>query len=83
VPPRRALEPRHKPVEAILAYLAEEGQRDMPQVTAGPAQVLAPGPQWRAGHVQVVEGHRGRRQANEKPHHTPPAEHCSFDRVGL
>jgi hypothetical protein len=30
VPPCRALKPRQQPVEAILAYLAEEGERDVP-----------------------------------------------------
>src|SRR6185437_1629677 len=30
VPPCRALKPRQQPAEALLAYLAEEGQRDVP-----------------------------------------------------
>jgi hypothetical protein len=71
VPPGRALKPRLQPAEALLAYLAEEGERDMPQLTACPPQVLAPGPQWRARRVEVVEHRRGRREADEKPHQAP------------
>jgi hypothetical protein len=30
VPPGRALKPRHQPVEAVLAHLAEKGEGDVP-----------------------------------------------------
>ena len=65
VPSRAALKPEDKPWQAFLAYLAKEGERNVPQFTAGPPQVVADRAERRAGRVQVVKNRRRRREPHK------------------
>jgi hypothetical protein len=60
VPPGGTLKPGRQAGQALLAHLAEEGEREMPELPAGPAQVVADHPEGGAHRVQVIKG-RGRR----------------------
>ena len=68
VPPGRALQARQQLGHGGFVDLTEEGQRDVPGLAVGPAEVLASGSQWLDQSVKLVK-HGGRRgDGHEQPH---------------
>src|ERR1700691_2606404 len=59
-PPGGALQPGHQEGHGLLAHLAQEGEREVPQLPAGPAQVIADEPERGAGRLEVVKDRRRR-----------------------
>jgi DNA-binding MarR family transcriptional regulator len=68
VAPGGAFQARQQPGHGGFVDLTEEGQRDVPGLTVGPAEILAAGPQRLDQSVKLVK-HGGRRgDGHEQPH---------------
>ena len=72
VAPGGAFQAEYEAAKRLLAHLAKEGERHVPQFPAGPAQVIADQPERGARGVQVVEDGSGRREPDEQPHDRAP-----------
>ena len=74
MPPRGPLEPRYQPGRRGLVDLAEEGQRHVPRLPVGPAQVETPGAERLDESVELVEHRRRWRDGHEQPHEFPRSD---------
>jgi hypothetical protein len=68
MPSRGSFQPQQQVGQGRLMYLAEEGERDVPGFPAGPAQVIAGGPQRSRQPVEFVEDLGGRSDSDKQPH---------------
>ena len=69
VPGRGALQARRQPRRRRVADVAQEGQRDVPGIPAGPAQARPPRAQRGHGGLKFVERRGRRREGDEQSHH--------------
>jgi len=77
------LQARPQPGRGGLVDLTEEGQRHMPGIPAGPAQVGSSGPERPGQGVELIEHVRGRGDGHEQPHQLTGRGIGSYRRLGF